>query len=127
MTTKSLKAVQRMLFVAGADLASDMSSSKVPRISSEDTGKIESMTDDLLKRLPTLSNFILPGGTRLASELQFARAVCRRAERKVTAASKSEKLNPELIPFVNRLSSYLFNLARAMNAKSGKKEEVWRA
>ena len=116
-----------MLFVAGADLASDMSSSKVPRISSEDTGKIESMTDDLLKRLPTLSNFILPGGTRLASELQFARAICRRAERRVVAASKSEKFNAELIPFLNRLSSYLFNLARATNAKSGKKEEVWKA
>jgi cob(I)alamin adenosyltransferase len=127
MTTKSLKAVQKMLFVAGADLASDSGPSKVPRISSADTLKIERMTDEALERLPALRNFILPGGTRLASELQFARAICRRAERRVVAASKGEKLNAELIPFLNRLSSYLFNLSRLVNAKSRKKEEIWKA
>jgi cob(I)alamin adenosyltransferase len=127
MTTKSLKAVQKMLFIAGADLASDQGSQNVPRISSADTLKIETMTDELLSRLPSLRNFILPGGTRLASELHFARTICRRAERRVVAASKSERLNSELIPFLNRLSSYLFNLARATNAKSGKKEETWKA
>lgn len=127
MTTKSLKAVQKMLFVAGADLASDTNSSTVPRISSADTLEIERMTDEALRRLPTLKNFILPGGTKLASQLQFARAICRRAERRGVTASKTEKLNPEMIPFLNRLSSYLFNLARAVNAKSGRKEEIWRA
>lgn len=127
MTAKSLRAVQKMLFVAGADLAADSTSSNVPRISSSDTLKIERMTDDALGRLPTLSNFILPGGTRLASDIQFARAICRRAERRVIAASKGETLNPELVPFLNRLSSYLFNLARLVNAKNRKKEEVWKA
>lgn len=126
-TTKSLKVVQKMLFVAGADLSSDSSSSSVPRISSGDTLRIEKMTDVALERLPPLRNFILPGGTRLASELQFARAICRRAERRVIAASKSETLNPELVPFLNRLSSYLFNLARLVNANSRRKEEVWKA
>jgi len=127
MTTKSLKTIQRMLFVAGADLASDSASSGIPRISSSDTLKIERMTDGALKRLPSLRSFILPGGTRLASELHFARAICRRAERRVVAASKSEELNSELVPFLNRLSSYLFNLARAVNARRGKKEEIWKA
>lgn len=127
MTTKSLRAVQRMLFVAGGDLASDQVALKVPRITASDTLKVEQMTDELLKRLPNLTNFILPGGKRTASELQFARAICRRAERRVVAASKVEKLNEELIPFMNRLSSYLFNLARAVNAKQKTKEEVWKA
>jgi len=127
MTTKSLKVIQKMLFVASADLASESGSSKVPRISSAETRKIESMTDELLARLPTLRNFVLPGGTRLAAELHFARAICRRAERRVVGASKGQKLNPELIPFMNRLSSYLFNLARAANAAKGKKEEIWKA
>lgn len=127
MTTKSLKEVQRILFVAGADLSADQAAPKVPRITKADTLRIEQMTDQLLKRLPTLTNFILPGGTRTASELQFARAVCRRAERRVIAAAKEEKLNEELIPFLNRLSSYLFNLARAANAKKGKREEVWKS
>jgi cob(I)alamin adenosyltransferase len=123
-TTKSLKAIQRMLFVAGADLASD--SREVPRISHKDTLTIEQMTDSVLERLPTLRNFILPGGTRLASELHYARGICRRAERRVVAASKSDSLNPELIPFLNRLSSYLFNLARLVNVKAGRKEEKWK-
>lgn len=125
-TTKSLKVVQRLLFVAGADLAADSNSARVSRISEADTLTVEKMTDDLLRRLPALANFILPGGSRLASELQYARTVCRRAERRVLAASRVEGLNPELIPFLNRLSSYLFNLARLANKRKGLKEDVWK-
>ena len=123
-TTKSLKEIQKLLFIAGADLASDQES-KV-RISHADTLKVERMTDELLKKLPPLRNFIVPGGTRVGAGLQFARAICRRAERAVVAASKAENLNSELIPFLNRLSSYLFNLARTANSRKGKKEEIWK-
>jgi len=123
-----LKSVQRLLFVAGADLASpDASSSRVPRISSRDTLKIEAMTDKALKALPPLRNFVLPGGTRVAADLQLARAVCRRAEREMVALSKKEGINGELLPFFNRLSSYLFNASRLANLKAKKKEEVWSA
>jgi len=127
MTTKSLKAVQRMLFVAGADLATESTVTGTTRVTSDDTRRVEKMTDEALSRLPTLRNFVLPGGSRLASEIHFARAICRRAERRVVAASKSERINPELVPFLNRLSSYLFNLARLANARSHKKEETWKA
>ena len=127
MTTKSLKRIQKMLFVAGSDLATDSGTSKVPRISSSDTLEVEKMTDDALNKLPRLRNFIMPGGTKTASQLQYARAICRRAERRVVAASKTEKTNQELIAFLNRLSSYLFNLARLTNAKARTKEEVWKA
>jgi len=124
----SLKNVQKLLFVAGADLATDSgSTAKVPRISKGDTKAIEKMTDELLENLPTLSSFILPGGSKLASELQFARAVCRRAERRIVAAARAESINPALIPFFNRLSSYLFNLARHTNVLEKRLEEPWKS
>ncbi len=126
--TANLKAVQRMLFVAGADMAAETDgTSKVPRITGADTLVLERMTDALLSKLPKLTNFIMPGGTRASAELHFARTLCRRAERRVVTASKMSRVNPELIPFLNRLSSYLFNLARATNAKKRSKEETWRA
>ena len=122
-----LKIVQRMLFVAGADLASEGGSpARVPRITRHHTVTVERMTDKALESLPPLRNFILPGGSRLASELQLARAVCRRAERRVIAASRAGSVNGELIPFFNRLSSYLFNVSRVANAKARKKEEAWK-
>lgn len=122
----SLKRVQRLLFVAGADLATDMGRRKTVRISGGDTKLIEEMTDRLLAKLPVLTRFIMPGGSDLAARLQFARALCRRTERRIVAASKLEELNPELIPFFNRLSSYLFNLARYVNLILKVEEETWK-
>lgn len=124
----SLKEVQRMLFTAGGDAACELrGAQKVPRITPADTGRLEKMTDDLLERLPTLANFILPGGSPSGATLQLARSVCRRAERRLLTASRSQEMNPELLPFFNRLSSYLFNLSRMANKKAGKKEDVWKA
>jgi cob(I)alamin adenosyltransferase len=123
-----LKEVQRLLFVAGGDAASEFSGpQKVPRISESDTLRIEKMTDELLSKLPSLSNFILPGGTQTAAMLQMARSVCRRAERRIVAASKVHAMNPELLPFFNRLSSYLFNLSRWANLRAHRKEEIWKS
>ncbi len=121
----SLKEVQRMLFVAGGDSASELSEKKVPRIGARDVARLEEMTDELLAGLPPLKNFILPGGTQTGATIQLARAVCRRAERRMITASRSDEMNPELLPFLNRLSSFLFNLSRQVNAKAGKKEDVW--
>ncbi len=124
----SLREVQRLLFVAGGDAASELSGShKVPRITAGDTATLEKMTDALLAELPSLSNFILPGGTETGARLQLARAVCRRAERRMVTASKARKMNPELLPFLNRLSSYLFNLSRWANSQAGKREDVWKS
>jgi cob(I)alamin adenosyltransferase len=123
-----LRRIQKMLFVAGADSASDIGRpANVPRISAADTAKLEEMTDELLKELPRLQNFVLPGGTPVAARLQFARAVCRRAERRIVTASAKEAMNEELLPFFNRLSSYLFNLARRTNLEAGVREDLWKA
>ncbi len=123
----SLEEVQRMLFVAGADAASRLDSpGAVTRISANDTARLEAMTDSLLKGLPRLTNFILPGGTTTGAMLHVARSVCRRAERRLVTASQAEEMNPELIPFFNRLSTFFFDLARSVNLRAGKSEPVWK-
>jgi len=121
-----LKEVQRLLFVSGADMAAETGEKGVPRITTSDTALIESMTDELLSKLPSLRNFILPGGSPTGARLQFARTVCRRAERKILTASSAEQVNPELLRFFNRLSSYLFNLSRFANKQAGAEEDVWK-
>lgn len=123
----ALKDIQRMLFVAGADSACELKGSpRIPRIGRDDTARLERMTDDLLKTLPPIRNFILPGGAPTAAALHHARAVCRRAERRILSASRTEEMNPELLPFFNRLSTYLFNLAREANRKKRVREEYWK-
>jgi cob(I)alamin adenosyltransferase len=122
-----LKEIQSLLFIAGGDAATELGSpQQVPRISASDTKWVEEMTDRLLARLPPLRNFVLPGGSPSGAMLHLARAVCRRAERKLVTAGRAEKMNPELLPFFNRLSSYLFNLSRWENSSAGKDEEVWK-
>jgi cob(I)alamin adenosyltransferase len=120
-----LREVQRLLFVAGADLASDLSEKKTPRIGEKEVAWVEDAIDAMLPRLPKLTRFILPGGTPPAAGLQAARAVCRRAERRVVSALKSQDVNPQLIPFLNRLSTYLFDAARLSNTLAKAKEEEW--
>ena len=125
--TSSLKEIQKMLFVAGGDAACELKGSRnVPRISAADTARIEKMTDTLLSELPSLKNFILPAGSPTGAALQLARSVCRRAERRILTASKSEEMNRELLPFFNRLSTYLFDLSRWANNRAGRKEDVWK-
>jgi cob(I)alamin adenosyltransferase len=123
----SLKEIQRMLFVAGGDAATEMQGGRdVPRIGPSHTKRLEEMTDELLSRLPPLRNFILPGGSSTGAMLHVARSVCRRAERRIVTASRLQEMNPELLPFFNRLSSYLFNVSRWANKQAKRKEEVWK-
>jgi len=126
--SKPLKRIQSELFTAGADLATELSAkggARVPRIQKNDTQKLEEMVDELQGSLPRLKSFILPGGSQLSSSLHLARAVCRRAERSVVTLARAEKINPEMVPYLNRLSTYLFNLARHANVLEGFEDEVW--
>jgi cob(I)alamin adenosyltransferase len=120
-----LKNVQDDLFVVGGDLASELVNAKVPRIGKKELQRLESATDELNSELPTLRRFILPGGSLPGAELHVARAVCRRAERRIVALSKVESINPDVIPYINRLSSFLFVLARAVNKRERVPEEEW--
>ncbi len=127
---EELKAVQRRLFTTGGDLSSEYSTEKerdrVPRIEKDDTEWLERRIDDLQTKLPRLTVFILPGGSSLSAHLHLARTICRRAERRVVGLGDAEKINPELIPFLNRLSTYLFNLARYANALEEIEDEPWK-
>jgi cob(I)alamin adenosyltransferase len=127
--SKPLKRVQAELFTAGADLATEFSpkaEARVPRITRKDTERLEKEVDGLQGKLPRLTTFILPGGSQLSSSLHLARAVCRRAERRVVSLGRSEKINPEMVPYLNRLSTCLFNMARYANLLEGTEDEVWR-
>ena len=118
-----LKGVQRDLWVLGGDLASELLTANVPRISREQLDRLESVTDELNSGLPRLRRFILPGGSIPGAELHVARAVCRRAERRIVALSKVESINPDVLPYINRLSSLLFVLARTVNKTQRVPEE----
>ncbi|MBI4043049.1 MAG: cob(I)yrinic acid a,c-diamide adenosyltransferase [Deltaproteobacteria bacterium] len=129
-TKKILEDLQYRLFDLGADLAAPFgepskSPTEVIRISQEDVSRLEKTIDSLSAVLPTLTHFILPGGTSTAAMLHFARAVCRRAERLFVKASSSHALNPQALIFLNRLSDLLFVLGRSVNYQSGTTEWVW--
>jgi cob(I)alamin adenosyltransferase len=85
--------------------------------------------DELLAKynatLPPLSEFILPGGSRAASQAHICRTVCRRAERSIVSLGKAEALNPQPRQFVNRLSDLLFVLSRVLNRFAGGSDVLW--
>jgi cob(I)alamin adenosyltransferase len=118
-----LKSIQRDLWILGGDLASELVTANIPRISKEQLDRLESVTDELNSGLPRLRRFILPGGSVPGAELHVARAVCRRAERRIVALSKIESINPDVLPYINRLSSFLFVLARIVNKRARVPEE----
>ncbi|MGQ9523342.1 MAG: cob(I)yrinic acid a,c-diamide adenosyltransferase [Armatimonadota bacterium] len=121
--------IQNQLFVLGADLAApypDEGPPSVPRIGTEHVTTLEMVIDAYQSRLPELSTFIIPGGSRCSSCLHLARAVCRRAERSVVALSRTATLNPNLLPFLNRLSDLLFVMARIANSIASIPDTPWK-
>ena len=87
--------------------------------------ELERWIDRLDAELVPLRAFILPGGSEVAALLHVARAVARRAERRVVAVSRTESLNPEILRYLNRLSDLLFVAARWLNRKAGTEEIPW--
>lgn len=124
-TKKILKNVQEDLFTLGGDLASELVSAKVPRINKSHVDDLEKTIDSIHEELKPLRRFVLPTGSVGAAQLHVARSVCRRAERRIASLAKIESINPEAIPYVNRLSSLLFDLARWVNQQDKVEEEEW--
>ena len=123
---KILKIVQNDLFDLGADLCiPDKKNTQKLKITKDRVDYIEEKIDNFNKELSSLNSFILPGGSESSSYLHIARTVTRRAERKIVALSKKEKINPITIIYLNRLSDLLFVLARYTNNK-GKKDILWK-
>ena len=115
-----LTRIQNDLFDLGADLATpgeDFAPSEmVLRIVPAQAEWLEGRIDALNDSLPPLTSFILPGGSEAAARVHVARAGVRRAERCMTALAAAEPVNPAALAYVNRLSDFLFVLARAVNA-----------
>ena len=117
----ALAAVQHDLFDLGGELS-------VPGhgiISDRHVARLERELDALNSKLPALKDFILPGGSRAAAAAHVARAVCRRAERKLVTLNRAETLPPLLLEYLNRLSDLLFVAARALNAHAGSGDVLW--
>ncbi len=122
-----LENVQNQLFHLGADLATplDAKADWVVRVKEEQVTWLEETIDEMTEELEPLSNFVLPGGTLAAANLHVARTVCRRAERYVSALQEEETISEYAIAYINRLSDWLFTLARYENKQAGESESKW--
>ncbi len=126
ISSDNFQLIQENLFVVGALLASEGKLSKIPDLSPGDVKWLEEQIDQMDKELPEMQFFILPGGHPLVSQAHIARCVCRRAERQVVRLSEQATIDPLLFRYLNRLSDYLFVLARFLGKKQNVKEIPWR-
>ena len=126
---KKLIDIQNDLFEVGASLASPATNKHevLSKYFKKRVLEFEKEIDGLTKKLPKLENFILPGGLATGARLHFARTLVRRAERRVVELSEKEKINTEIIVFLNRLSDLLFMYARFINYKEKQKEVLWKS
>jgi len=125
---QTLPTIQNELFHLGSDLCfleEDMEKYRHPQIEKRHVEKLEALIDDLNHVVGPLKNFILPGGANGAANLHVARTVCRRAERDVTALSRTESVGAYVLPYLNRLSDALFVMARYENHQRGVPESLW--
>ena len=125
---EEIRNLQNQLFMLGSDLATplDKNKVKIQRVSDMEITFLESRIDFYDEKLPELRNFILPGGSKGASYLHFARTVCRRAEREIVALAETEEIGIDVVKYINRLSDLLFMLARFANIVSGTSEIEWK-
>lgn len=118
-----LEEIQENLFHLGAILA-DTRVSQDAVVLDMDLQTLEKQIGNMEDKLPPLKNFILPGGCPDAIKAHIARAVCRRAERIV---SQIPSLPKNVLPYLNRLSDFLFILARTINHREGYKDSLWKS
>lgn len=128
-----LKKIQFDLFTVGSESATPTDKLTLANgksrlslmISETEIEELENWMDEFEKDLEPLQFFILPGGGKSATALHLCRTVCRRAERSLVFLNESEEVRPELIKYLNRLSDYLFVLARYISKINGETEEYW--
>jgi len=132
-----IRSIQRDLLTIGADLANpikrqktldparDRQLARIKEMTEKEVKNMERLMENVEKELPPLRNFILPSGSPGAATLHMGRAVARMVERRVVAA-KEENVNINILKYFNRLSDFLFTLARLVNLREGEKEEIWK-
>ncbi len=126
--------IQDRLFTVGAIMATDPEKAilkngkerlNIPKISSENIARLEQEMDAMNETLPPMTHFVLPGGHQTVSFCHIARCVCRRAERLAAALNDLEPFEPNALIFLNRLSDYLFVLARKLTFDLQADEIKW--
>ncbi len=122
-----LRTVQARIFDVGAVLANEKAekASKVPTIKENHIEILERAIDKMDLELDPMKYFILPGGHIVSSYAHLARTVCRRCERLIISLADEIEIDPILVKYINRLSDYLFVLARYILKKSEKSEIAW--
>ena len=113
--------IQHDLFNIGAELSLSQ-----PIIKAEDVAFLEKQLDHYNADLPSLQEFILPGGGEAASLCHVARAVCRRAERSLVSLHGEQQVGADMLAYINRLSDLLFVLARVLTRNAGEGEVYWK-
>lgn len=130
-TREQLALVQTDLLILGAHLATPeptggRTKPRLPELPLERVEEMERWIDEAEARLPELRRFILPAGCEGAAQLHLARTVCRRAERRVVGLSEVDgALEPFFVRYLNRLSDYLFTVARLENLRAGLGDTEW--
>ncbi|XP_061529302.1 corrinoid adenosyltransferase [Phycodurus eques] len=129
--THQLDKIQCVLQDVGSNIATPQSSARESHITrTKFTGTpisdLEGWIDAFTEELPPLTNFILPSGGKSSAALHIARTVCRRAERSVAPIVRSGEANPDVARFLNRLSDYLFTVARYAALKENNKEIIYK-
>lgn len=124
----TLVVIQNRLFIIGSMLAAEPGNNKIkiPHLNTTDVGFLENEIDQMDTTLSPLRYFILPGGHVSVSFCHVARTVCRKAERLVIALNIQETIDPLIIQYLNRLSDYLFVLARVNAHELGVEETPWK-
>lgn len=126
-TLKILLEIQDRLFTIGSILAAQPGKKNlsVPELKTEDVEMLEKEIDRMDTLLEPMKHFILPGGHTTVSYVHIARCVCRRAERLTVHLAVENEVDPLTIKYLNRLSDYLFTLARLLSKELGAAEQPW--
>lgn len=118
--------VQQTLFDLCTLLATEPESAYQPApLAPALIAELESEIDRMQAQLPPLRTFVVPGGSQLAAQTHICRTICRRAERYIIAMAEQHPVSPEVMEYINRLSDYLFVLARYLNVRSGVQEVTY--
>lgn len=120
--------IQNNLFNVCTNLATDQDQTPLYPSAYLPEGEIERVeheVDAIMEMLPEKQGFVLPGGTREAAQAHICRTVCRRAERRIVELAATATVSPEVLQYVNRLSDYLFVLAKKLNFIAGHSEKLW--
>lgn len=124
---EELKAVQHNLFTIQTLLATEDETiySRLPQLIEEEVDMLERQIDTINDQLPKLHNFVIAGGNHTGAQCHVCRTVCRRAERRVVSLARQTKIDDTILRYLNRLSDYLFVLARQAVVMDGTPEDLY--